>query len=248
MNRLYQKPALFLLAGEGRALPELAATMLFGSRIATRCAGDGHPVLVIPGFGGTDFSTTPLRNFLNEAGFSAHPWDLGRNLGGRKGLKKELIGRIQTLSNQYGTTVSLVGWSMGGIFSRRLAVYSPEGIRQVITLGSPFFATAEETHVGWLAKKSPMKGRAQEGAEHSPKVPVTSLFTTSDGIVPWESCLQETSPLTENIRVLGSHCGLAHNPTVLYLIAQRLNQPEGQWTPFEATGSEKLLFKSCPYP
>ena len=248
MNRAYHKPSLMFLAAEGRAVPELAAYMLFWRGVASRCRGDGHPVLVIPGFGGTDLATTPMRTFLNAVGFSAHPWELGRNMGGRPGLKNELLGRIQSLSDQYGTTVSLVGWSMGGIFARRLAVYTPEGIRQVVTLGSPFFATADETHVGWLTKKATVKGRADEGPGHGPKVPVTSLFTTSDGIVPWESCLQQTGPLSENIRVLGSHCGLAHNPSVLYLLAQRLNQAQGAWTPFEPRGRETLMFKPWTYP
>ena len=48
--------------------------------------------------------------------------------------------------------------------------------------------------------------------------------------------------LSENIEVEGSHCGLGHNPAVLYAIADRLAQPEGAWRPFERSGLKGLIY------
>ena len=67
-------------------------------------------------------------------------------------------------------------------------------------------------------------------------VPSTSIYSRSDGIVAWRSCLEVGAPLCENIEVRSSHCGMGHHPAVLLVIAERLAQPEGAWRPFDPRG------------
>jgi hypothetical protein len=76
----------------------------------------------------------------------------------------------------------------------------------------------------------------------APPVPTTSIYSRSDGIVAWQSSVQPSSRIAENIEVEASHIGLAVNPVALYAIADRLAQPEGRWTPFERTGAMQWLY------
>ena len=136
-------PTLALWLNEATALAGLgayAAAMPWW-RLAPR--GDGHPVLVLPGLMQSDRSTLPLRAFLKNRGHDVHAWALGINTG-RPGLvDDQLLPRLRELHARSGRKVSIVGWSMGGLFARELAKRAPEAVRQVITLGSPFTGDRE---------------------------------------------------------------------------------------------------------
>src|SRR5215475_15204524 len=132
------RPNPRLLPLEGRALLELAALLPAYPFLRRAPAGDGHPVLVLPGFMASDFSTRTLRRFLRDKGYAVHGWKLGRNLGPSAATIGGMTARLQSLQARYGRRVSLVGWSLGGIYSRELARAMPEMVRQVITLASPF--------------------------------------------------------------------------------------------------------------
>lgn len=99
--------------------------------------GDGHPVLVLPGLGGADASTITLRTILRRLGYRAHGWGLGRNVGPTARAVNGLRDQVDELTNRFGVPVSLIGWSLGGIYARQMARRKPEAIRQVITLGCP---------------------------------------------------------------------------------------------------------------
>jgi hypothetical protein len=73
-------------------------------------------------------------------------------------------------------------------------------------------------------------------------VPTTSIFSRSDGICAWQTCVNEERALVENIEVYGSHCGLGHHPAAVYAVADRLAQPEGQWRKFDRSGWKSLVF------
>jgi pimeloyl-ACP methyl ester carboxylesterase len=185
-------------------------------------SGDGHPVLVLPGFLADDASTQVLRFFLRDRGYATYGWQLGMNLGVGDGLVRLLGVRIVDLHRELGRRISLVGWSLGGVIARELARTHPGIVRQVVTMGSPF------------------------GPSEPPPVPCTSIYTRSDGIVPWRSCLELPSPTTENIEVRGSHVGLGFNATVLYAVADRLALREGGWRPFVRNGFRDLLYPESP--
>lgn len=211
--------------------------------------GDGQPVLVLPGFLAGDTSTRLLRRYLKNQGFSTHPWLLGQNRGPREGVRERMVERLHSLQERYAQKVSIVGWSLGGIYARELAKEAPESVRQVVTLGSPFANVARASRATPLfdrmARNSEAadRGARAEEIRTPPDLPSTAIFTKTDGIVHWSACLEPEAPHTENIEISGSHCGLGINPTVLYAVAERLSQPDGDWRPFAVEGWRRMLYK-----
>jgi len=206
--------------------------------------GDGHPVIVFPGLGANDGSTLFLRNFLINIGYDAQPWNLGRNLGPRQGMDKlttSLESRVRALSDKHdGAKVSIIGWSLGGIYAREVAKLSPDLVRQVITLGTPFKGDVAATNATFLYELlSKDKSHYDPGIIHRiaqrPIVPFTSIYSKSDGVVAWECSLEELSDLSENIEVPGaSHLGLGHNPISMHIIANRLSQSPDTWRHYKS--------------
>jgi pimeloyl-ACP methyl ester carboxylesterase len=154
--------------------------------------------------------------------------------------------RWAELHARYQRKVSLIGWSLGGVFAREMARRTPEQVRSVITLGSPFAGEPRASNA-WQLYEAVSERRADDWPERErmkspPPVPATAIFSRTDGIVAWQGCLERRSPTSENIEVDGSHCGLGHNPVVLYAIADRLAQPEGQWKPFNRSGLRRFVY------
>ncbi len=246
--------ALLALTELPRALVELGALPWAAPLLATAPRGDGHPVLVLPGFVTSDRSTTILRGFLNGQGYDAHAWELGRNLGpkaiGHQGEK--LIARILEVHQATGKKVSLVGWSLGGVMARLVAKRIPHAVRQVITLGSPFSGSPKASNVwrayevltGQKVDDDHTRGQLSE-VSAPPPVPSTAIYSRADGVVAWQNCCEEVGPTSDNIEVYGSHCGLGINASVLYAVADRLAQAEDDWHPFERTGLRALVYPSA---
>lgn len=213
--------------------------------------GDGHPVLVLPGFTTGDTATRALRRFLRHRGYRASGWGQGLNLGFKPGLEVRMIRRLRDLHHRHGRRVSIIGWSLGGIYARELARQNPEDVRQVITLGSPFNHSPRANHAWRLYEKlahekvDDQKDRLA-GLEQPLDVPSTAVYSRTDGVVAWQCCLQTEGPQAENVQIYGSHCGLGHNPMVLYVIADRLAQTENQWSPFDRHGLRRLFYRSEP--
>ncbi len=245
-GELSTPPSRLLMMMEVRAVAELGA--FFSSALLLRMAprGDGHPVLVLPGLAASDLSTQPLRAFLRDRGYRTHGWRLGLNRGPRAGVESAIEARLDALYQRYQRKVTVIGWSLGGLLARELARRMPEQVRSVITLGSPFAGGPHSNNVWRLYEGlSGMKATDWpyfDRMKTPPPVPATAIYSRSDGIVAWQGCLERESEQTENIEVLGSHCGLGHNPTVLYAVADRLALPEGQWRRFERNGPRALLY------
>ncbi len=245
-----RRPSRALMLLEGRALLEIASYFQAGPvlrRVVPR--GDGHPVLIIPGFLAGDGSTNLLRSFLWERYYAAHRWELGRNLSFSQERLEQIQERVQELKRHYGVKVSLIGWSMGGLYAREIARAQSDDIRLVITLGSPFARNLKANNAHWLyrlvsgQRVDDLDPQLIRQMQEPLSVPMTAIYSRSDGIVAWQCCLeQREGPLTENVRVRGSHCGLGHNPLALFVIGDRLAQPEGRWRRFEPTGLKKLLY------
>lgn len=206
--------------------------------------GDGHPVVVIPGLGGSDGSTHYIRSFLDTLGYNSHSWGLGRNLGPRHGMEKllaSLVDRITAISDASGgAQISLIGWSLGGIYGREIAKQCPDLVRQVITLGTPFKSIGEGTNAArvyeMLSKDTSYRNpEILKKLGECPPVPFTSLYSKSDGVVNWQCSIEEESPTSQNIEVPGaSHLGLGFNPIAMYVIANRLTQTKLNWTPYKS--------------
>jgi len=217
--------------------------------------GDGHCVLVLPGFATDDQATTLLRLFLAQRGYDARGWDLGWNLDHKTvGEQGEIIGaRIAALYKDSGRTVSLVGWSLGGVIAREAARRMPDAIRNVITLGSPFAGDPSANAIRGLYERlsgniidtPAVRLRYAQGGELLP-VPATAVFSRTDGIAAWQNCVGAESATNENIEVISSHFGLVANPAVLHLVADRLAQPEGEWRPFARPDAISFLYPDGP--
>jgi alpha-beta hydrolase superfamily lysophospholipase len=234
-------PAYGLLAREWRTVGEYVAARRAISEMAQWPRGDGHPVLVLPGFLAGAASTQFLRQALRRLGYRAYDWRLGTNLGIRPGMIKQLPARLDEIrARNDGRKVSVIGWSAGGIFARELARARPGDVRMVITLGSPIRGNQQATHAWrmWrlLNRKPQARQVVSEAAriarEEPLQVPTTCIYSKSDGIVAWQCCLSRPAAETENIEVRSTHLGYGHNVETLRVIADRLAQPEGQWRPY----------------
>jgi pimeloyl-ACP methyl ester carboxylesterase len=239
-------PSIALLALEPlRAAADYCVSLL-GS--LPRLQGDGHPVLVLPGLAAGDWSTLRLRSVLKHAGFDAHAWGLGINRGPQGDLHEWLGGLEHKVRELHGRSggrkVSLVGWSLGGIYARELAKRVPELVRQVITLGTPF-ADPLASHVGSVYRllnggDAQMTPQLARRLREDPPVPTTAIYSKTDGVVAWRACTSAHATRCENIEVsTASHCGMGTHPQVLRIVLERLAQPEGGWRRWQAPTRKK---------
>ncbi len=243
-------PGLGCLALEWRAAFEYGATLAARPLLDRAPVGDGHPVLVLPGLIAGDATTRPLRRYLGRLGYAAHGWQQGLNLGPRDGVIERCLARLRALRRTHRRTVSLIGWSLGGIYARELAKLAPEDVRLVITLGTPFTGHPKATRA-WrlyevLAGHRIGAPEIHEPLRRPPPVPTTSIFSRSDGVVSWQCSVEHAGARSESIEVQASHLGIGFNPLTFYAVADRLAQPEGAWQPFERAGLRRCLYPN-PY-
>lgn len=225
-------PTPWLYAREPLAVAEYAAAVMRRRTLASAAAGDGHAVLVLPGFLAGPASTRFLRRFLRKQGYRSYDWQAGRNLGLREGMEDALEERLRVLHSRHGR-VSVVGWSAGGIYARELARQHPDLVRQVITLGSPFRGNHQATHAWRLFRRlNPavdgnelMSVTARQERAACLPVATTCIYSRLDGIVAWECCTSLPCPHTDNVEVRSTHLGYGHNVRVLEVIADQLARP-----------------------
>ncbi len=246
-------PSLALLAMEFRAPLEFGAVLPAWPALSRAPRGDGHAVLVFPGLSASDASTIPLRTYLRSLGYQTEGWAQGFNFGPRAGVLRQARRSLTEAFELSGRKLSLVGWSLGGVYARELAKELPDMVRGVITLGTPFAGPAKSTNA-WRIYELTSGRRINRELEHfdlaqAPPVPTTSIYSRTDGIVAWQGSFQRPSDLhgdVENIEVVASHIGLGVNPSAWWAVADRLAQADGKWRPFDRTGFYGL--KSFIYP
>jgi pimeloyl-ACP methyl ester carboxylesterase len=244
-------PSALLVALEFRAPWELWAVLPSWPALMRAPAGDGHSVIVFPGLSASDGSTFPLRSYLQNLGYDVSGWNQGHNFGPRSGILETARQQVIDTFEATGNKVSLVGWSLGGIYARELAKLLPDCVRSVVTMGTPFSGSHKSTNAWRLYELT--SGHDIAAVTQSfdlpsaPPMPTTSIFSRTDGVVSWPASIQQRSasnPHTENLEVFASHIGLGLNPSAWWALADRLAQPEGQWRQFERTGG----LKSWIYP
>ncbi|HEY9034712.1 MAG TPA: alpha/beta fold hydrolase [Pseudomonadales bacterium] len=260
---MYQEQAHPLPPGINKLLWELPkaaretlrlADWRWRNQLKNAPAGDGHAVMTLPGFGGGDACMALLRNYLQKIGYQAEPWGLGTNVIRNKvqtldqvldfcqQKEGEIVERLERLCDQTGDKVSLIGWSMGGIYANSLAQTHPELVRQIITLGSPV-GDPRGTSV-WNIMKKLMRGNVPDSLQNvdawvsrrdqqgERRVRTSIIYSEHDGAVSRESAIIENHELVENIHVPSSHVGFTHNPAVYWVIADRLSQQPDNWRSF----------------
>lgn len=230
LDRTAARPHWTLLALEPvRACYELVAGMV--SSRSGLPVGDGHPVVIFPGLAADSLSTRPLRQLCEQLGYATYDWGRGQNTGPEGDPEiwfDQLALDVRALIRPHAGSVSLIGWSLGGIYAREVAKRLGDAARQVITLGTPFAGTADETNAVWLyrllnGEQPPAAPSLVRRVARAPAVPTTSIYTRSDGVVAWQACVQPGSNAhVDNIEVNGSHCGLGWNSQVLEIVAHKL--------------------------
>lgn len=240
-------PPLALTLLEGRGVLELAASAALIPVLKSAPKGDGHPVLVLPGFLASDRSTAPLRKYLVELEYDARGWGQGRNLGRFYQMREVLRLELEAIHSQTGQKVSLVGWSLGGIFARYLALTMPDQVRSVITLGSPFAqdmrANKARRLYDALSKEAPADQELLDQIGGDLPVPNSSIYSKLDGVVNWQTSIAKPALNAESIEIrLASHIGIGVNPAALWAIADRLAQNQGSFAPFAKKGPFWLAY------
>jgi hypothetical protein len=260
-------PGWGLLALELRAPWEFASLLPAWPALQRAPRGDGHRVVVYPGLSTGDITTLPLRKYLDSLGYETFGWNQGFNLGPRKGVMQAGKEQLRELLARSDAPISLVGWSLGGIYARELAKElnkehaalrgkkASAPIRSIITLATPFAAGPRSTNAWWLYELTSGREAQRESAKyqlaHAPSVPTSSIYSRSDGVVAWRGSLQGAqshNPQTENIEVLASHCGMGINPSAWWAVADRLAQPPGRWQPFQKPALKGLQNLVYPDP
>ncbi len=216
-------------------------------------AGDGHPVLVLPGLLGSDLATSHLRKFISKLGYSVYGWELGTNLGDIRKLHV-LLEKIEHLHDKHQAKVSIIGWSLGGVYARQLAKRRPDLVRQIITMGAPFADIEQSNNAAWIYRlindRRPLSTVDREWIEEilaPAPIPTTALYSKKDGVVHWRACM-EPSPdeWHQNIEVVGSHFGLPYIPSIWVVIEDRLKLQQEEWKLFDQEGKQPHKLVSFP--
>ena len=241
-------PAPWLWLMEGRAPWEYAALLASMPWLKRLPHGDGHPVVVFPGLGAADMTTAPLRSLLEALGYSAYPWKLGFNFGPRDGVLEAVRQLVRRTADRHGCKVSLIGWSLGGLYAREMAKEMPDISRCVVTLGTPFAGHPRATNA-WrfyqmVSGQNVHDPALIERIRGTPTVPTTSIYSRTDGVVAWQCSINEEAPQAENIEVHASHIGMGMNPLALYAIADRLRQDPARWRRFDTRGARRWFYKT----
>lgn len=239
--------------------------------MASTPKGDGHPVIVLPGFMTGDATTYALRKFLSKKNYDVHTLSLGLNIPiNQRYSPDELVAKVIDVYNKTGQKVSLVGWSMGGLQAREIAKRVPNMVRDVVTMGSPIGVSIHQDGVNESTQKMFERLESLNGLinptnidqqdlsyidrlHEAPPVPVSAIYSKDDGVASWKICLQESEHKnsgapSENIEVTSSHFGMGHDPAVIYAVAERLAQPEGAWHPFDRQQNPLPFLLKYPKP
>ncbi|NCN84416.1 MAG: alpha/beta hydrolase [Sphingomonadales bacterium] len=198
-------------------------------RLVTAPRGDGRPIYLIPGYGGSELSLRPLEAFLRRLDYDVADWSLGRNKGSvDRDVERFTKVAEARFADNGEQAFTLIGWSLGGIIAREVARLSPHLVREVITMGTPIIGGPKYTSPGKrFARSASIRLDQFEREVHERNSigfaqPLTVLYSNRDGIVGPDIARDIYNPHARNIRVDGGHMGLGFNPKVWRIIADTL--------------------------
>lgn len=177
-----------------------------------------------------------LHSWLQRIGYSAHLSGIVFNVRASEHMLAGLRHRLAEIQAVERTRVSVIGHSRGGLLAKVLAQRRPDTVEQVIALGSPLadqldIAPITQAAVGVVrtaneigfGRRYRSEGRFAYDLRQPPVVPTTSIYTRSDDVVNFRSCIRPDIPA---IAVWGSHNGLVINPEVYRLLGRLLARPQ----------------------
>ena len=214
---------------EIRAPLDWASLLFRAPHLARAPRGDGRPVLLVPGYRTDESSMRPLGRYLGFLGYDVYDWGLGRN-NGQVDTYMHRVGERATeiLGATGGRSVTVIGWSLGGVIAREAARLYPDAVREVITMGTPIVGGPKYTAVaGQFAKIAGIDLDEFEREVHERnsigiQQPITAIYSRSDGVVGWRACVDTYNKHARNIEVNSSHFGIGANSRVWQLIADVL--------------------------
>jgi pimeloyl-ACP methyl ester carboxylesterase len=220
-------PPLHLYMGEARIASDWLRGRWLERDLAARYPGDGRDVMVLPGLFTTDNRTAMLRRVLAKAGYTVHGWGLGRNMPVKADLLERLDKRIELIAPK--GTMTLVGWSLGGLIAREYAKHAPGRIAEVITLGSPFSGDPRANRA-WKAYElmadHPVDAPPIAAVfAQKPPVPTTAIWSARDGIIPPEAARGQPDERDHAVEVNCGHFGLGCAPDALEAVLRVLAGP-----------------------
>jgi pimeloyl-ACP methyl ester carboxylesterase len=204
--------------------------------------GGGQPVLLIPGFLAGDESLALMTRWLRRTGHHTRKAGMRSNVDCSQAAYERLLERLECMAETHGQRVAIVGQSRGGNFAKVLAVRHPDLVSGIVTLGSPQldpfdvhpFVRAQVYAVGALGtlgvrglfKRSCRWGDCCEPFWEDLQKPLRgdvgylSVYSRSDGVVRWRSCLD---PHAEQLEIDASHIGMAVSPRAWQAVARALS-------------------------
>jgi pimeloyl-ACP methyl ester carboxylesterase len=201
--------------------------------------GNGLGVVLVPGFGAGEMSLSPAASWLRARGYRPASAGVGFTVGCTAELLARVLRTTEKHAERTGRPVVLLGQSRGGGIARLAAARRPDLVHGLVMLGSPvldpmgahpnvmriarFLARLASAGVPGLLDDDCMQGPCFE--EHVKslteplRVPAISIFSRSDGIVPWQLC---QDPYAECVEVHSTHTGMGFDPFVYELLGPRL--------------------------
>lgn len=229
--RVAKRPAIQHLISNGSMPFDLLRTRRKAAHLAKAMRGDGRSVLLIPGLLASEQRMEPMRAVLEAAGYDAHGWGMGRNLGPRPDSLEQIDRRVEAIRRRSGAPVTLVGWSLGGLFAREYAKLAFRKVGGVVTLGTPFSGDPRANHAwrlyqlvsGFPVDRPPFTCRREE----KPPVPTVALWSRRDGIIMPECARGRTGERDRAIEVDCTHMGFAVAPEGILAVGRALETMAG---------------------
>ena len=206
--------------------------------------GERRPVLLIPGFMAGDLSLGTLAGWLRRNGYCTHRTGIRANFDCSEEACRRLEARLEHMAERHGERVIVIGQSRGGVFAKALAARRPELVEGIVTLGSPTVSQLDvhplvlaqvglvsalgSARVPGMFRWSCLRGECCKdfrGAIEGPfpeDVGYVSVYSRSDGIVQWKSCLDPAAD--ELVEVSASHCGMGVNAQAFLAVANALHR------------------------
>ncbi len=201
--------------------------------------GDGRPVLLIPGFLAGDGSLATMTRWLRANGYVTRRAGIRANIDCSTEACARLEARLEAFAHESGARVTIIGQSRGGTFARALAARRPDLVAAIVTLGAPTVSQLRihpvvlvhvavvgalgSGRVPGMFRISCLRGGCcaefRDECVSPVEVPYTALYSRTDGIVDWRSCLD---PAAELVEVRASHLGMGLNAEVYAEIAHAL--------------------------
>ncbi|KKW93751.1 MULTISPECIES: alpha/beta fold hydrolase [Sphingobium] len=233
--RAAERPSLQHLLGNASVPFDLTRTRvqapLLAQAIRDHGRVDGRKILLLPGLLASEQRMEPLRHVLNAAGYEAHGWGMGRNFGPRPETLEQIDRRVDEIRRGTGGQVTLVGWSLGGLFAREYAKFAMHKVGGVVTMGTPFSGDPRANHAwrlyqlvsGFAVDRPPFACRREE----KPSVPTVALWSRRDGVILPECAKGRAGERDRAIEVDCTHMGFAASPEGILAVGKALAAVRG---------------------